>query len=438
MSSAVGNKRKRGVSSNNNNCGNNLTGEILSSIATYLPKTSRALLAVSLMKNGEPSTASKAIILSVEDDSPYESLMDTLFSELDIEMNRPRNTPFSYRSYKAQLRNSRFWVGSSNEYMKNGLDQQMSQYYNGGWEILDFIDLPKDLAARLTDDDLAAILLCIDAKNNLKRLNLTHCFGIVGQEGLEPLRGSVVLEKLDLGLVRQIEIPVMFTDAQLTQEVVCEILNSILAVDGNEFRRLHVPWFGAFGIINPSERILQLIDSHDLAFMNEKNRCVYFGYDNLQGLLQLQNVENSSDIIDRCLQCNWHEGYVTCTGCNKIVCSGCEGVETCSGDGCNVVSCYSCRDRDRWPGARNIVNWCTSVYSELFNDQCPTRCGDCRLRECCNGTIDCKDCKMNVFDRLVEDNNEKQDEIDQLNVENEEMQAEIDQLRQELSQLRCE
>jgi len=34
----------------------------------------------------------------------------------------------------------------------------MSQYYSGGWEILDFIDLPKDLASRLTDDDLAAIL----------------------------------------------------------------------------------------------------------------------------------------------------------------------------------------------------------------------------------------------------------------------------------------
>ena len=56
----------------------------------------------------------------------------------------------------------------------------------------------------MTDKDLAAILVCIDAKNNLKRLNLTHCFGIVGT-GLEPLRGSVVLEKLDLGLVRQME-----------------------------------------------------------------------------------------------------------------------------------------------------------------------------------------------------------------------------------------
>lgn len=276
----------------------------------------------------------------------------------------------------------------------------------------------------------------IDAKNNLKRLNLTHCFGIVGQ-GLEPLRESKVLEKLDLGLVRQIEVPQIFTDAQISDEIVCAILNGILSVEGNTFKRLYVPWSGAFGNINPSERLLQFVGSHDLAFMNEKNRCAYFGYDNLQGLLQLQNVERSSDIIDRCMQCNWDE-YVKCTNCDKILCSGCEDVDTCSGEGCNIVSCYDCRDRDRWPGAENIVNWCTSAYSERFNEECPTRCGDCRLRECCNDTIDCKDCKMKVFNRLVEDNNEKQDEIDQLNVENEEKQAEIDQLRQELSQLRCE
>ena len=216
--------------------------------------------------------------------------------------NRDNNwPPFSYRNYKPQLRGSRHFMDqvSMKNGMKNGLDQQMSEYYDGGWEILDFVDIPKALASRLTDGDLAAILLCIDAKNNLNRLNLTHCFGIVGQ-GLEPLRESKVLEKLDLGLVRQIEVPQIFTDAQISDEIVCAILNGILSVEGNTFKRLYVPWFGAFGNINPSERLLQFVGSHDLAFMNEKNRCAYFGSDNLQGLLQLQNVERSSDIIDRC------------------------------------------------------------------------------------------------------------------------------------------
>ena len=72
--------------------------------------------------------------------------------------------------------------------------------------------------------DLRAMLVCIDAKNNLKRLNLTHCFGIVGT-GLEPLRGSTVLEKLDLGLVCQMEMPQAFNDMQLSEEVIYDILN---------------------------------------------------------------------------------------------------------------------------------------------------------------------------------------------------------------------
>jgi len=202
MSAAVGNKRKRGVSSNNNNCGiNNLTGEILSSIATYLPKTSRALLAVSLMKNNyeprtaskaiissvndnapyelltddlfslisralsavslmqnnEPSTASKAIISSVKDNAPYESLMDDLLSEFECETRSARNRdihePKSYKHYTSFLRKElhiNLVYATLAEGKTNGLVQQMSTYYDGGWEILDFVDIPKSLASRLT------------------------------------------------------------------------------------------------------------------------------------------------------------------------------------------------------------------------------------------------------------------------------------------------
>ena len=40
------------------------------------------------------------------------------------------------------------------------------------WQVLDFSDIEKSLAARLTDDHVHAILRCFDAPNNLKRLNL--------------------------------------------------------------------------------------------------------------------------------------------------------------------------------------------------------------------------------------------------------------------------
>lgn len=55
------------------------------------------------------------------------------------------------------------------------------------------------MESRLTDDDIGAILVCIDAKNHLKRLKLRDNFSFVGR-GLQPLCGSNVLEALDLGL----------------------------------------------------------------------------------------------------------------------------------------------------------------------------------------------------------------------------------------------
>jgi len=95
----------------------------------------------------------------------------------------------------------------------------------GAWETLDFIDLPKDLASRLTDDDLAAILICIciDAKNELKHLLLTNCFSIVGH-GVEPMRGSKVLITMDLGIVRHIEYMKSFTTAKLDRDVIIRLL----------------------------------------------------------------------------------------------------------------------------------------------------------------------------------------------------------------------
>ena len=226
MSAAVGNKRKR---SNDILCLSKLSNDMLSMVADYLPKTSRALLAVSLMKNGEPSIASKAIISSVKKGAPYKSLIDSLFGDFDCEMSikskhdkisdaikHALEEPKSYKNYKAYFRKA-LHVTLAEFSGGNELGDQMSEYYNRGWEILDFVDIPLSLASRLTDDDLDAILKCIDAKNDLKRLNLTHCFSIAGQ-GLEPLRGSVVLEKLDLGLVRQMQLPQAFTDLQLSEE----------------------------------------------------------------------------------------------------------------------------------------------------------------------------------------------------------------------------
>ena len=65
---------------------------------------------------------------------------------------------------------------------------------------LNFADVEKSLSSKLTDGDLHALLVCIDARNTLKRLKLAGCVNIIGR-GFEPLCGSLVLEQIDLILV---------------------------------------------------------------------------------------------------------------------------------------------------------------------------------------------------------------------------------------------
>lgn len=95
------------------------------------------------------------------------------------------------------------------------------------WESLDFGDIEKSLAAKLTDDIVHMVLNCIDAKTRLKTLKMAGCVNITGI-GLEPLRGSAVLELLDLSLVGQSEKPLDVSDPMLSEEVVIPILDSVI------------------------------------------------------------------------------------------------------------------------------------------------------------------------------------------------------------------
>ena len=67
-------------------------------------------------------------------------------------------------------------------------------------DVLDFGDIEDEVAAKLTDKDIKGVLLSIDAINTVKALRLTNCINISGM-GLEPLRGSTMIEKIDLSLV---------------------------------------------------------------------------------------------------------------------------------------------------------------------------------------------------------------------------------------------
>ena len=54
------------------------------------------------------------------------------------------------------------------------------------WKVLDLLDLDKSLRMRLTDGDIAGILVYIDAVNNLEEIKLPYCINVRG-DGLAPL-----------------------------------------------------------------------------------------------------------------------------------------------------------------------------------------------------------------------------------------------------------
>jgi len=146
---------------------NDLSDDTLALISSYLPKTSTLLFAVAMTapssswKKRKPSKSSKAIVSSIKPMHPPASLVESLVGD----------PPVSGRIYLRRIE----WGGKrqQREQEKTCIEEQLIPYYeDNGWVTLDFIDIGRSLASKLNDDDLGAMLACIDAKSNLKRLKL--------------------------------------------------------------------------------------------------------------------------------------------------------------------------------------------------------------------------------------------------------------------------
>jgi len=107
-------------------------------------------------------------------------------------------------------------------------------------DVLDFGDVENCLAWKLSDDDLAAMLVCINAVSSIKTLRLTGCVSINGQ-GLAPLRGSVVLKEIDLSLVKKKKSPIITPAPNISEKDVLPILDSIIDTEGNALEILTLP-----------------------------------------------------------------------------------------------------------------------------------------------------------------------------------------------------
>jgi len=100
------------------------------------------------------------------------------------------------------------------------------------WDNIEFKDVQDMIGRSLADDDVRWVLIAIDGVNKIKSLKLTHCFGITGA-GLSPLRGSRVLESIDLSRGN--------TSDTLSEEEVVSILSSVLDRKDNSLSYVGFP-----------------------------------------------------------------------------------------------------------------------------------------------------------------------------------------------------
>ena len=397
---------------------NLLSADLWCDIADFLPKTSRALLAVALTAppasfresgwKGQPNAVSRAIISSVKDglytggQMPFETLLDELCEEALGEIGaagprrklRPHGCDFRTllqsqlkEYYNYQGFNSKQIAACiediplasfSNEQIKDLNDQTK-------WQVLDFIDIPVSLASRLTDDDIGAVLICIDAEKKLERLSLTHCFNVVGT-GLEPLRSSLCLEELDLRLHRRFETPmaecgeelVLFREIELSEGAVCDIVRSVLChLGGSQFKRLHYPfeWYDVCNQFNNccelshyyedqlmrSRTMMEFLQEHDAAVLNKHTCCVYFGYDSKDDFCSSFAFDDD-DIDVHCISCD-EVTFAVCSHCDEILCVQCADGSEC--EDCEKIYCEPCQ----------MNGFDVKVYDEDFDH---SYCPECR------------------------------------------------------------
>jgi len=268
-------------------------------------------------------------------------------------------------------------------------------------EVLDFEDIG-DLAGRLSDDDIVALLVCIDAKNNLKQLQLTaSCKKLIGY-------GLAVLEHISLELPMKCLSFVVFTS----------ILDSIIT-DGNSLREIKVSNI-KHAKSKPSVRRF-LAKFHKLLLIGDRCECE-------QCVNEDDDFEaKTADMI--CFECFW----CTCEDCNDAPgrikeCDNC-GLTLCDDHGgstcysCSDFHCSACADIDI-VGAQHCDK-CVSFYS---------LCTSCTMRT----SGDCTTCLGLHFPTIVARNKKQEEENDKLKRKNKQLRSKNGDLTKEVKELQSE
>jgi len=296
---------------------------------------------------------------------------------------------------------------------------------NDEWETLDFSDLDKDLAAKLTDDDLYNCLKWIDATKRLKILKLTGCVNIIGH-GLRILLDAINLRQIDLSLVGRNESPVVVPEPALAQAVVLPILSSMVKSKHVDIKHIQMPKHWRIVENNLGLKQFFALYSKRLSKRCDCSQCderICRGgkrkkWMNENGLQKFTCYQCMDCFCTRCV--NSCECDVDlCGTCEKFLCDECGPVMTCSK--CSEMACEDCKPIDFCEVCSNVfcddcvpTGWCDVCNRILCSECCPVSfcdgegchkatCMDCATHTqgvwWCNECEDtfCPDCRLNQY-----------------------------------------
>ena len=282
------------------------------------------------------------------------------------------------------------------------------------WEVLDFVEVEAPLAQILDDDDVGALLACIDAVNKVKRLKLTGCLSIKGS-GLQPLAGSSVLEQIDLSLVKEHEN--LRQDGSISILDAIPILLTIVQKSGSHLKQFqpYYKWWKRDSLVNAEITALdsflteyaQLLNSRPFNCLecsseqdctgsrvvigaNGALNCALRKYHGLQQFTCYSCLENFCNARER--------DYSLCFSCGKSYCSDCMASESCGH--CENAHCKLCINNiecDKCETEAMVCNGCAvkSTCCVCHGSEGKV-CGDCKnMEECfnCDKPI-CEDCAI--------------------------------------------
>ena len=259
-------------------------------------------------------------------------------------------------------------------------------------DVLDFEDIEKSLAVKLTDDDLHAVLKCISAQDVLKKLKLTGCINVTGR-GLQVLRGSTIIECIDLSTFKGTDTEA----ADMCETDVIPILESIISTNGNSLKMIVFTKKWRETKTTELTRFLtkynQLLKSREPK-CSECNRLVEGRYDLVCHGENDWNRQHYGTQSYCCHKCMDHfcyncgddgDGPLKCCGrCEKEYCTRCEVFEYC-GD-CDNQFCTECSSMKTCDGCEaDVCSECAPKPSDLCACHVgKTYCGNCMpdIRPC--------------------------------------------------------